>query len=232
MQVLIVGGPSEPRDALAADLDTQGLTPETVDGVPDAVAAGTDNGYAAVLVMLDRPDTLVDDLRVLRERLGEPMMVLLPRTDDDADGGDTHHLAAALDAGADDALAAPYDREVLFARLRALVRRCGPGAASVVRFEDLELDYDAHRVTRAGQDIKLTAKEFDLLTLFMTRPRRVLSREEIARHAWDRNFDAFSNVIEVIISRLRKKIDQPFDTPYLHTVVNRGYMLSVTPPTE
>ena len=95
-----------------------------------------------------------------------------------------------------------------------------------LRFEDIELDLVKRSVTRAGQPVSLTTKEFALLEYFMRNPQRVLSRSVIGERVWDMAFEDESNVIEVYVSRLRNKIDKGFDKPLIHTVIGAGYVLS------
>lgn len=138
----------------------------------------------------------------------------------------TRDKVAGLDAGADDYLTKPFAFEELTARIRALLRRQAPHAQqSVLRFADVEMDLVTRGVTRAGKDISLTPKEFALLEYFLRNPGRPLSRTSISEHVWDVSFDSDSNVIDVYINMLRKKVDHPFERKLLHTVVGVGYVL-------
>lgn len=130
-----------------------------------------------------------------------------------------------LDAGADDYLTKPFEFDELLARIRALMRRNRSTVQSILRFEDLEMDLVQRKVTRSGKEVSLTAKEFSLLEYFLRNPNRPLSRTEICEHVWDIHFDHESNVVDVYINMLRKKMDQPFKKKLIQTVVGAGYAL-------
>ena len=128
-----------------------------------------------------------------------------------------------LDAGADDYLTKPFAFRELLARMRALVRRRTAPRGAVVRLADLEVDLGAHRVSRAGRGIELTAKEFALLECFVLHRDQVVDRAAITAHVWDENHDPFTNVLEVLMRRLRRKIDDGFEPRLIHTLRGSGY---------
>ncbi|GAB3989809.1 response regulator transcription factor [Spirosoma daeguense] len=130
-------------------------------------------------------------------------------------------------AGADDYLVKPFVFRELVLRINALARRSSAfaGMKTVLRIADLELDTEAHAVTRAGQSIELTAREYALLEYLMINQRKIVSRVDIAEKVWDLHFDTNTNVIDVYINYLRKKIDKGFEPKLLHTVVGMGYVL-------
>jgi DNA-binding response OmpR family regulator len=138
----------------------------------------------------------------------------------------TQAKVAGLDAGADDYLCKPFDFEELLARVRALLRRASPATQqqSALKMSDLELNLLTRRAFRGQTEISLTAKEFALLEYLMRNPNRVLTRTEILEHVWDIHFDNNSNVIDVYINLLRKKVDVPFPNKLIHTVVGSGYI--------
>ena len=130
-------------------------------------------------------------------------------------------------AGADDYLVKPFEFRELMLRIKALARRNSDytGLKTVLRVDDLELDTEAHSVFRAGQRIELTAREYALLEYLMINQGRTVSRIDIAEKVWDLHFDTNTNVIDVYINYLRKKIDKEFSPKLLHTVVGMGYVL-------
>jgi len=144
--------------------------------------------------------------------------------------GTTQDKLLGFDGGADDYLVKPFDFAELLARVRALTRRRDRSVAkgSQLSLADLTLDTAAKTVTRAGQPIRLTAREFNLLELLLRHQGRVLSRGEIAEHTWEESFDAGSNVIDVYVNYLRNKVDKGFDQKLIHTVVGMGYVLRIT----
>lgn len=141
--------------------------------------------------------------------------------------GETDDKIRGLDAGADDYLVKPFAFEELLARLRALIRRRteAPAPAAPLYLADLILDPAAKRVTRAGQAVQLTAREFALLEYLLRHQNRVVGRADLLEHVWDLSSDTGSNVVDVYINFLRKKIDKNFETKLIHTLVGMGYMM-------
>ena len=191
------------------------------------------SGTTAVQAARDtRPDVLVldmmlpdfDGLEVMRRvRTEQPDVPVIFLTARDAVDDRIHGLTA----GGDDYVTKPFSLEELVARLRGLLRRSGatlvkPGSQLVVG--DLALDEDSHEVTRAGEEIQLTATEFELLRYLMRNPRRVLSKAQILDRVWNYDFGGQANVVELYISYLRKKIDAGRE-PMIHTLRGAGYVL-------
>ncbi|AHJ98368.1 response regulator transcription factor [Hymenobacter swuensis] len=141
--------------------------------------------------------------------------------------GETDDKIRGLDAGADDYLVKPFAFQELLARIRALTRRRhdSPSANSVLRLADLTLDPSRKLVQRAGQTIQLTAREFALLEYLLRSQNRVVSRVDILEHVWETSFDTGSNVIDVYINFLRKKLDKDFTPKLIHTLVGMGYVM-------
>lgn len=141
--------------------------------------------------------------------------------------GESEDKISGFDAGADQYLVKPFQFAELLARVRALTKRGTETLITndILKFADLEVNLDTKRISRAGQDIELTALEFRLLEYFLRNQGRVLSKNQIAENVWDVNFDKGTNYIEVYINYLRKKIDKNFDKKLIHTVFGMGYVL-------
>jgi DNA-binding response OmpR family regulator len=181
--------------------------------------------YDAIILDLMLPDQDgVQLCRNLRRRgVKTPVLMLTALSD-------TAQKIAGLEAGADDYLTKPFEFDELVARVRALLRRGQASEATILEFDDVRLDLTRRTATRGGHKIKLTGKEYALLEYMVRHPNRVLTRSAIAENVWGTDIDNESNVIEVYISMLRRKIDKDFDMPLIHTVIGAGYMLSVEPP--
>jgi two-component system OmpR family response regulator len=190
-----------------------------VDGT-EALWMGQETDYDAIV--LDGMLPGLDGFEVVRRlRAGQrwaPVLMLTARTGVGA-------RIEGLDAGADDYLAKPFNFGELSARIRALVRRGLGERPAVLRSGDLELDPASRRVTRAGQHIDLTTKEFALLELLMRRRGEVLTRSHILEHVWDFAYDPTSNVVDQYIGSLRRKLDRPFGRDDVQTVRGAGYRL-------
>lgn len=130
-----------------------------------------------------------------------------------------------LDAGGDDYLTKPFAVEEFLARVRALLRRRTIGKTTTLKVSDLELDQLTHKVKRAEKEIVLTTKEYSLLEYLMLHANQVVTKTMISEHVWDKDFDTFTNVIDVYINYLRNKVDKGFKKQLIHTVWGRGYIL-------
>ena len=158
--------------------------------------------------------------RLRAEGIAAPVLMLTAR-------GEPDQRVEGLDVGADDYLAKPYHFPELLARVRALLRRGPALAPAVLSFHDLNVDTRARRVKRAGQAITLTTKEYSLLEYLLRRQGEVVGRADIAEHVWDDRFDPMSNLIEVYIQRLRRKIDNGQPVKLIHTHRGAGYSLTI-----
>lgn len=158
-------------------------------------------------------------LQWLRARQDTTPVIMLTARDAVAD------RIAALNAGADDYLVKPFSFEELLARIRAILRRVASRARPLLQHADLTLNPVTRKVTRAGVDIPLTAREFALLQFLLEHAGEVVSRTRIVEAVWEHDFETFSNIVEVYIRYLRNKVDAPFDKKLIHTVRGVGYVL-------
>lgn len=161
----------------------------------------------------------IDVLKTVRQAgIKTPILLLTVRAN-------IEDKVLGLDAGADDYLTKPFAFEELVARIRALLRRRSDAEPPLLQVADVTLDPARRTVTRDGEPIELTPREFTLLDYFMRNPGRVLTRTMIAEHVWDYNFDTSTNVIDVYVNYLRKKIDTDRETKLIRTVRGVGYVL-------
>ena len=220
MRILLAEDAVALARSLAQGLTEEGFTVDVVHDGEDALHLAGEVAFDAIV--LDRMLPSLDGLtvlRTLRERgIHTPVLLLTAL-------GEVHDRVAGLDAGADDYLVKPFAFAELLARIKTLLRRGPVREAEMLRLADLEIDVLRHRVTRAGQRIDLTPKEFALLHLLARRQGEVLSRSLIASQVWDMNFDSDTNVVDVAIRRLRAKIDDPYPAKLLHTVRGMGYLM-------
>lgn len=194
-----------------------------VDGCADGeeallYAMSTDYDLLILDIMMPKADGITV-LKKLRAS-GKNMPVLLLTAKDAVSD-----RVAGLDAGADDYLTKPYAFSELLARIRALLRRNGDIKSDVLTAGDLKLELSTHRVKRGDVEIELSSKEFALLESFMRNKGKVLTRAQLETQVWDYGFTGGSNVIDVYIRYLRKKIDEPFQKKLIHTVRGSGYVL-------
>ena len=157
--------------------------------------------------------------RALRNDGNKTPILMLTARDAERD------IVEGLDTGADDYLAKPFSFDVLLARIRALLRRPNEKLEEIIQVGDLKLDPSSKRVTRASQEISLTAKEYGVLEYLMRNKGKVLSKEQIISHVWDFDADVLPNNVELFIMFLRRKIDKPFKSKLIHTVSGFGYKL-------
>jgi two-component system copper resistance phosphate regulon response regulator CusR len=194
----------------------------------DLSADGDDAGYKASineydLVILDIMLPRRDGFAVCHElrTSGAEMPILMLTARDAIDD-----RISGLDCGADDYLTKPFDYRELLARIRALLRRGPAKHLDSIDVGDLRIDLQTRRVSRAGESVRLTAKEYALLEYLARRLGELVTRAEISEHVWDETFDPFSNLIEVYVQRLRHKIDSGHTLKLIHTRRGEGYVLT------
>ena len=225
IRVLIVEDERRISAYVRRGLEEQGYAVDAVFTGKDALYWASSTPYDLILLDILLPE--LNGLAVCRElrRRGSrvPILMLTAR-------GMVDDRVAGLDAGADDYLVKPFSLKELLARMRALTRRADSGDGQpVLAVADLMMDTTTRRVSRAGREIDLTAKEYAVLECLLREPERVLTREAIAEHVW--NYDAFnqSNVVDVYIRNLRRKIDDGHEVRLIQTVRGAGYRLSTKP---
>jgi DNA-binding response OmpR family regulator len=174
-------------------------------------------------VMLPKLDGLSLMKEIRRRRVHVPVLLLTARVT-------VADKVLGLDLGADDYLTKPFAFEELLARIRALLRRGSATAPVMLAIADLRVDPATHQVTRGNKKIDLTAKEYALLEFLLRRRDQVLSRAVIAQHVWGVHYDTFTNVIDVYVNYLRKKIDSGFEPKLIHSVRGVGYVLKEESP--
>ena len=220
MRLLVVEDDEEMAGALIEALTGEGYAADLALDGKRAHELMSVNAYD--LVVLDRripPPTGLDLLRVWRES-GITTPVLLLTAD-----GSIRDKVEGLDLGADDYLAKPFAFAEFHARLRSLLRRRDKPVMAKLVAADVVLDRDRHEVTVAGEPARLTPKEFALLEYLLVKKDQVVSRSELSEHVWDDRFDPSSNVIDVLIHRVRSKIDRNRNEKLLHTVLSVGYTI-------
>ncbi len=220
MRILLVEDNHRLNHTLKMGLNEDGYAVDSAYTGPDGEVMAQSGVYDVVIldVMLPGKDGMAvcQDLR--SQRVKTPILMLTARdtVEDRVEG---------LDAGADDYLVKPFAINELRARIRALLRRDAPDKSGRLCLADLSMDPAAHRVERAGKLVDLTSKEFALLEYFMRNPNRLLTREMVETHIWNYDFEGTSNVVDVYVRRLRRKIDEPYETKLFETVRGAGYRL-------
>jgi two-component system, OmpR family, copper resistance phosphate regulon response regulator CusR len=225
MRVLVAEDERKVANFIRQGLEEEGHTVEVAEDGADALdrlLASLPYDLVVLDVMLPRRDGF-SVLKALRDKQVSTPVLLLTARDAVAD------KVAGLDLGADDYLTKPFAFDEFLARVRALLRRQAGQAAPALRLEDLTLDPATRGVSRGSRSIGLTTREFALLEYFMRNVGRVLTRPMIAEHVWGVDFDRESNVIDVYVGYLRRKIDGPGERPLLHTVRGAGYALRAKP---
>jgi DNA-binding response OmpR family regulator len=220
MKILIVEDEKRLAKLLKQGLEEQGFVVDLAFDGAEGQYQAEQYQYDAVLLDLMLPE--VDGLVILKGLRAKgndvPVLIVTAR-------GDVEDRIKGLNLGADDYLAKPFDLEELIARLRALIRRSRGQSSPLITIADLTIDSNARSVSRAGNEIALSAREYDLLYYLALNTGRVISKTELIEHIYSSDYEWDSNVIEVFISYLRTKIDKGFPLPLIHTVRGAGYIL-------
>ncbi|MDO8586372.1 MAG: response regulator transcription factor [Armatimonadota bacterium] len=220
MRVLLVEDEKKVASFIHSGLREEGYAVDVTYDGQDGLDLAESNEYDIIILDLMLPGRGgLDVLEKLRlDQILTPVLVLTAKDS-------IQDKIRGLDMGCDDYLTKPFSFDELLARMRALFRRCQERADAKLRVADLVLDPASHKVIRAGKRVDLTAKEYALLEYLMRNAGRVLSRVQIAEHVWDIDFDTFTNVIDVHVNHLRRKIDGEHDQKVIHTVRGMGYKI-------
>jgi two-component system, OmpR family, response regulator len=220
VRILLVEDDAKLAAVLRRGLKEQGFAIDVCDDGPTGLEQALSSDYDAMVLDLLLPGRGgLDVLAELRRRGSAiPVLILTARSA-------VEDRVRGLDLGADDYLPKPFDFQELQARLRAITRRPAVEPKVILRAADLELDTSRHRVARGGRTIDLTNKEFALLEYLLRKKGTVVTRGMILNHVWDLDYDGGSNLVEVYVNYVRRKIDADFEPKLIHTVRGVGYML-------
>jgi len=222
MRILLIEDERKTIQFIKKGLEENGYTVDTAEDGKSGKNLAFRNQYNLIITDVILPELNGRDLcKELRTAKIETPILMLTAL------GDTDDVVAGLDSGADDYLAKPFEFKELLARIRSLTKRQPPVQPNEnqLRIADLMLNITNRSVTRAGKKIELTSKEFSLLEYFLRNQGRVIPRAELSRHVWNVNFDTGTNMVEVYVNYLRKKIDKDFNDKLIHTQFGVGYIL-------
>jgi heavy metal response regulator len=220
MRVLIVEDEKKVAGFIKKGLEEETFAVDVAYDGEEGFHLGEQNQYD--LIILDLMLPVMDGIEVLSElrkqKVTTPILLLTAKDS-------VEDKVLGLNKGADDYLTKPFAFSELLARVRVLLRRGKTETKTVLVVDDLSLDLVSHKVKRQDEEIELTGKEYSLLEYFMRNTGKVLTRTMIAEHVWDYNFDTFTNVIDVYVNHLRKKIDKNYSKKLLHTLRGVGYIM-------
>ena len=220
MRILLVEDDTAIARSLKEGLEDEAYAVDLAHDGDEGYRTVTADDYDVIILDVMLPEMNGYEVcRALRKDGNQTPILMLTARDAERD------IVEGLDVGADDYLAKPFSFEVLLARLRALLRRPNEKLEEVLRVGDLTLDPSLKKVTRAAQEISLTAKEYAVLEYLMRNAGKVLSKEQIISHVWNFDADVLPNNVELFIMFLRRKIDKPFGSKLIHTVPGFGYKL-------
>lgn len=224
MRILLVEDEKKLSDVIKKGFDEVGYAvDQAYDGEEGLYLAQAESYDVIILdLMLPKIDGLVVCKKIRDLQINVPILILTAKTR-------TEDKVIGLDAGADDYLSKPFELSELKARVKALLRRKYHQPQTIIKIDDLEIDSVKHQVTRNNKLISLTPKEFAILELLARHRGEVVTRTQIIEHTWDYNFDRMSNVVDVFIATLRKKIDSSSKKKLIKTIFGVGYKLSETP---
>jgi two-component system, OmpR family, response regulator len=224
MRVLVVEDEVKIARAIRRGLEHEGYATDVAATGEEAILWATEHDYDAVVldVRIPAPDGFAVCRQMRARNRWAPVLMLTARDS-------VEDRIRGLDAGADDYLVKPFSFAELLARLRALLRRAPAERPAILRVGDVALDPSAHVVTRVGQPVELSAREFALLEFLLRHAGQVLTRTAMLEHVWDYRYDGDSNVVDVYIGYLRRKLEQPFGPPLIRTVRGVGYILDAAP---
>ena len=220
MRILVVEDERTLANLIKEGLEEENFSVDVAYDGEEGLFLAENEPYDAIIldIMLPKVDGIEILKRIRAKGIKTPVLMLTAKSS-------IEDKVLGLDSGADDYLTKPFSFEELLARLRAILRRAFGETDNVVRVADLELNLNTHEVKRGGVKIELSSKEYALLEYLVLNKNKLLTRSQISEHIYDYEYDFDSNVIDVMIARLRKKIDKGFDRKLIHTVRGAGYMI-------
>src|SRR6476661_5640871 len=220
MRILLIEDEKKTAAYLAKGLGEAGFQVTTASDGESGLDVALANAFDLFIIdiMLPKRDGWAIVATLKRKEIRTPILLLTARDS-------VRDRVKGLELGADDYLVKPFAFSELLARVRSVLRRAPQQQPEYLRVEDLELDTERHKATRSGIPLNLTPKEFLLLAHLIRSGGAVVSRDEIAEHVWDVGFTTNTNVVDVVVRRLRSKVDDPFKTKLIHTIRGVGYVL-------